>query len=87
MKKMKTEDSTVFVGSAREIKSLWNALMDRSEELGVISSHCTEPKMRKFGSYGLKVYDLPEDPFSYRTVYVLSSDTVCRWLAEGVIFA
>lgn len=86
MRKMRTlNDSTVFVGSAREIKSLWNALMQRSEELQVKPSHCGEPKMRKSGSYGLEIMDEPEGLSAYRTVYIVKSDTLIRWLAEEIL--
>lgn len=83
MRKMRTNDSTVFVGSAREIKSLWDALVQRSEELGIKPLHCGEPRMRKSGSYGLEIMDEPEGLFDY---HIVESDTLIRWLAEKVLY-
>ena len=61
---------TIYIGTAREIKSLWNNFTRREI---YEPSHCTEPVMKSGRMYGL---DCGEYGEGEGTMYVLSASTV-----------
>ncbi len=82
MKKVKTyDDCPLFLGTAREIKSLWNALFQRSDELMIMPSHCCEPKFNKSRVYGLLIDDSDVHSLSdYRIMYTINSEVIAHLL-------
>lgn len=67
---------TIYVGTAREIKSLWNNFTKREI---YEPSHCTEPVMKSGRMYGLDCGGYGE---CAGTMYVLTASTVLERMEE-----
>ena len=79
MRRMRLEDGSVLVvGNDREIRSLYKRMLEHDD---FAPAFCDMPKFRIGGMYGLMI----EDNGEYYVYYVISSDTIARFLATGVI--
>lgn len=79
MKRMHLEDGSVLViGNDRQIRSLYSRMLAHDD---FAPAFCDMPKFRQGGMYGLMI----EDRDGYYWYYVVSSDTIARFLATGVI--
>ena len=73
MKKYNIENGILYVGTARQICSLYKNFLSREI---VMPSHCDFPKFNMGRMYGLLI-DFEDD-----VMYVASSDTVVRILCQ-----
>lgn len=79
MKRMHLEDGSVLViGNDREIRSLYSRMLKHDD---FAPTFYENPEFRQGGMYGLVI----EDNGEYWVYWVVSSDTIVRFLATGVI--
>ena len=79
MRRMRLEDGSVLViGNDRQIRSLYKR-MERHDNFA--PAFCDMPKFRQGGMYGIMI----EDNGEYYVYWIVSSDTIARFLATGVI--
>ena len=79
MRRMRLEDGSVLViGNDREIRRLYSRMLKHND---FAPCFCDDPKFRQGGMYGLVI----EDRDGYYWYWVVSSDTIARFLVTGVI--
>ena len=78
MKKFELADTTLFIGEAREIASLYRNLKERDIAYPIFSD---APKFNMSKTYGL-VLDYLEDFCNQPNMQVISADTALRILLE-----
>ena len=83
MRKITLYGDPVYIGTDREIRSLYARLLRRwnGYKGNYCPKYCNAPMFRKGGMYGLTLEETEDD----RWFFVISSDTVLRLIEGGAL--